>query len=135
MALKRNIKYIVVHCADTDPLKSYPFEACRRDHIENNKWDDIGYHYYITTDGFINKGRDLNTSGAHVKGYNQCSIGVCYEGGKYGDSRTAQQKVSLSCLLHYLKMLCPFAEIVGHHDLNPAKSCPNFDARSEYKYI
>lgn len=133
--MARTIKYIVIHCSDTDPLKPYPFETCRRDHIQHNKWSDIGYHYYITTDGTLHPGRDLETIGAHVVGFNKCSIGVCYEGGKMGDTRTKPQKLTLLNVLRYLKSLYPDAEIVGHHDLNPFKTCPNFDARADYKNI
>lgn len=133
--MKRKIEYIVVHCSDTDPKKPYPFEACRRDHIMHNRWKDIGYHYYITTDGVIHSGRDESVQGAHVKNLNYCSIGVCYEGGKGGDTRTEPQKVSLRVLLGRLRQSYPDAEIVGHHDLNPYKSCPCFDARSEYKFL
>lgn len=132
---KRTIRFIVIHCADTDPRKPYPFETCRRDHIMHNKWSDIGYHYYITTDGTIHPGRSEDTIGAHVKGFNKCSIGVCYEGGKFGDSRTIPQKESLVNLLRDLRTRYPDAAIVGHHDLNPSKQCPSFDARHEYKYI
>lgn len=129
------VKYIVVHCADTDPKKPYPFEACLRDHIYNRGWETIGYHYYITTDGVIHKGRELFQEGAHVYGYNPVSIGVCYEGGKGGDTRTLAQKTSLVRCLKSLKFLFPDATIVGHHDLDPKKSCPNFDAQAEYSYI
>ena len=125
----------MIHCSDTDPLKPYPFETCKHDHIKNRGWSDIGYHYYITTDGTLHPGRDLETIGAHVVGFNKCSIGVCYEGGMMGDTRTREQKLTLLNVLRYLKSLYPDAEIVGHHDLNPSKSCPNFDARAEYKNI
>lgn len=131
----KSVKYIVVHCADTDPSKPYPFEACMRDHIYNRGWDNIGYHYYITTDGVIHKGRQLDQEGAHAYGFNANSIGVCYEGGKGGDTRTFAQKESLRNCLRCLKFLYPDAEIVGHHDLNPNKSCPNFDAKKEYSDI
>lgn len=134
-AKRREIKYLVVHCADTDPRKPYPFEACKRDHINHNGWSDIGYHYYITTDGIIHRGRDLDIVGAHVSGFNTCSVGICYEGGKFGDTRTPEQKRSLLHLLSTLRAIYPTAQIVGHHDLNPFKPCPNFDARSEYKDI
>ncbi len=42
---------------------------------------DIGYHWYITRDGKIHKGRDEAKIGAHTTGQNSHSIGVCYCGG------------------------------------------------------
>lgn len=40
-----------------------------------------GYHYYIRKDGSIKSLRPVDKSGAHARGYNAHSIGVCYEGG------------------------------------------------------
>ena len=66
------------------------------------------------------------------------SIGICYEGGLDAasfpaDTRTLEQKASLLALLRELKRIFPRALIVGHHDLNPAKACPCFDAEREYR--
>ncbi|RGL08506.1 hypothetical protein, partial [Bacteroides uniformis] len=47
--------------------------------------------------------------------------------------RTLEQKASLLALLRELKRVFPHALIVGHHDLNPQKDCPCFDAEKEYR--
>ena len=70
--------------------------------------------------------------------HNRHSIGICYEGGLDAasfpaDTRTLEQKASLLALLRELKRIFPRALIVGHHDLNPAKACPCFDAEREYR--
>jgi N-acetyl-anhydromuramyl-L-alanine amidase AmpD len=67
--------------------------------------------------------------GAHCLNHNAHSIGVCYEGGldirgQPADTRTEAQKKSLRWLLRQLRRSYPRAMIVGHHDLNPQKSCP-----------
>ena len=49
------------------------------------------------------------------------------------DTRTLEQKASLLALLRELKRIFPRALIVGHHDLNPTKACPCFDAEREYR--
>ena len=49
------------------------------------------------------------------------------------DTRTLEQKASLLALLRELKRIFPRALIVGHHDLNPTKACPCFDAEKEYR--
>ena len=69
--------------------------------------------------------------------HNKYSIGVCYEGGldargQPADTRTAEQKVAMRKLLEELHQRYPKAVIVGHHDLNPMKDCPCFDAVKEY---
>ena len=101
---------------------------------------DIGYHFYITRDGEIHRGRALEKVGAHCRNHNTHSIGVCYEGGldangKPKDTRTLEQKGALLALLRELKRQFPKALIVGHRDLNPMKGCPCFDAVKEYAEI
>ncbi|EDO53701.1 N-acetylmuramoyl-L-alanine amidase [Bacteroides uniformis ATCC 8492] len=114
------------------------FEDCRRDHIHHRGFRDIGYHFYLTRNGEIHRGRPLEKIGAHCLNHNRHSIGICYEGGLDAasfpaDTRTLEQKASLLALLRELKRIFPRALIVGHHDLNPTKACPCFDAEKEYR--
>ena len=75
--------------------------------------------------------------GAHCKGHNTNSIGVCYIGGVKNDgktpkdTRTSEQIASLLTLLRFLKLLHPDASIYGHRDF-ANKACPSFDATTEY---
>jgi len=100
-----------------------------------------GYHYYITRDGQLYQTRHENLPGCHARHYNQHSIGVCYEGGltpdgREADTRTPAQKAALYHLLKSLKVDYPDAVILGHRDLpGVRKSCPNFDAKSEYSEL
>jgi N-acetylmuramoyl-L-alanine amidase len=99
---------------------------------------DIGYHFYLTRNGEIHRGRPLEKIGAHCLNHNRHSIGICYEGGLDAegcpaDTRTLEQKASLLALLRELKRIFPRALIIGHHDLNPVKACPCFDAEREYR--
>ena len=133
----RRITLLIVHCSATPEGRNFDFEACRTDHIRHRGFKDIGYHYYLTRDGTIHRGRPLDTVGAHCQHHNRHSIGICYEGGldaegRPKDTRTLAQKASLLALLRELKKLFPDALIVGHRDLNPQKSCPCFDAAHEY---
>ncbi len=133
----RTVTLLVVHCSATPSGVGLSFEECRDDHIRHRGFKDIGYHFYITRDGEIHRGRDLETIGAHCKNHNRYSIGVCYEGGLDADgnpqdTRTLKQKASLVALLRELKTLYPRALIVGHRDLNPHKACPCFNAAKEF---
>lgn len=97
----------------------------------------IGYHYVVRRDGTIESGRPEEVIGAHCKNHNRHSLGICYEGGldangKPADTRTPEQKASLHHLLAELKRSYPNALILGHHDLDPQKACPCFDAAHEY---
>ncbi len=42
-------------------------EDVRRWHVEERKWDDIGYHFLITCDGVIHEGRPITKHGAHAR--------------------------------------------------------------------
>jgi len=134
----RTITLLIVHCSATPQGVALSFEDCRRDHIRHRGFRDIGYHFYLTRNGEIHRGRPLEKIGAHCLNHNRHSIGICYEGGLDAegcpaDTRTLEQKASLLALLRELKRIFPRALIIGHHDLNPVKACPCFDAEREYR--
>ena len=123
----RSIHLIVVHCSATRCNRAYPVTTLIRDHQQ--RFGFTGYHYYVTRDGHITQTRHLQLPGAHARGYNAHSIGVCYEGGldargETADTRTPAQKAAMRRLLEELHGRYPRAVIVGHHDLNPQKPCP-----------
>ena len=98
--------------------------------------------FYITRDGEVHICRPVHQIGAHATGWNDKSIGICYEGGLDengvpADTRTYAQKCSLLDLLRQLKTDYPNARISGHRQLSSSihKACPCFDAKSEYETI
>ena len=116
----RHIDLIVVHCSATRSNQNFPVTALIRCHAE--RFGFTGYHYYITRDGRTYQTRHEQLVGAHAVGYNQHSLGVCYEGGldEHGnatDTRTPRQKRALLRLLRRLKKAHPDARILGHRDL------------------
>lgn len=132
----RAIKKIIVHCADTPEGRDDRAADIKRWHTEERGWSDIGYHYVVDLDGTIEPGRPVEKAGAHCTGHNADSIGVCYIGGcdkkmQPKDTRTDAQKASLLLLLKYLVAKYPGVTIYGHRDF-ANKSCPSFDARTEY---
>lgn len=134
----RTITLLIIHCSATPQGVGLSFEDCRRDHIRHRGFSDIGYHFYVTRDGEIHRGRPPEKVGAHCQNHNRHSIGICYEGGldagsQPSDTRTLEQKASLLALLRELKRIFPHALIVGHHDLNSMKPCPCFNAEREYR--
>lgn len=133
----RSISHIVIHCADTPDGAYFDIKDIRKWHVQEKGWSDVGYHYIILLDGTIQLGRDIKTAGAHVKGYNKNSIGICYIGGGDGeDTRTIAQKVTLIYLVGTLKRTFKDAEVFGHRDFaGVTKKCPCFDSKNEYKNI
>ena len=135
------IKWIVIHCSATKLSQDYTKEKLERDHKKRG-FSAIGYHYYIRKNGVLEIGRPEDQIGAHVKGFNDKSIGVCYEGGlaedgSPQDTRTAEQIMTMHRLLRDLRRKYPAAKIVGHRDLLKyrTKSCPCFDAIPYYRYL
>ena len=119
----REIKTIVIHHsgnADTP-------EKIRNLHINIKGWEDIGYHFMIDREGKLLRGRNLETVGAHVYGYNEDSIGVCLLGNL--DKENAKEK-QLEMLRRLIGMLCKEFDLNNknirlHRDFpNVTKSCP-----------
>lgn len=137
----REVNLLVVHCTATRCNKDFPVSTLRASHKARG-FADIGYHFYITRDGETHPCRPVHQIGAHATGWNDKSIGICYEGGldengRIADTRTYAQKCALLDLLRQLKTDYPGAEILGHYQLseNVRKACPCFDAATEYSQL
>lgn len=135
---KGRVRHIVVHCSATPRGRDVSAADIDRYH-RSLGWEGIGYHWVVRLDGSIEKGRDETLQGAHCKGLNDCSIGVCYVGGTEAggtpaDTRTPAQRAALERLLVELKARYPGATVIGHRDV-ARKACPSFDARSEYRRL
>jgi len=149
MRKQREVNLIVIHCSATREDVDYSAEQLERDH-RSRGFQRTGYHFYIRRDGEILPMRPLNMVGAHARGYNRHSVGICYEGGldareQAADTRTLDQKESLVVLLDWLLSHYPDSRICGHRDLSKdlngdgritpeewIKLCPCFDAEKEY---
>ena len=154
----REITGIVIHCSATPEGSDIDSDTIRHWHttpkdMGGRGWSDIGYHYIIRLDGTVERGRDEERIGAHVRGHNKDSIGICYIGGlnkegKPKDTRTEAQKHALLMLTESLCDKYPIQSIKGHRDYSEdqnkdgviekwewMKSCPCFDSEPEYKYL
>ena len=76
----RTINLFVVHCSATREDCTLSPEALDVMHRRRG-FNGTGYHYYIRKDGTLYLTRSLERIGAHAKGFNAHSIGICYEGG------------------------------------------------------
>ena len=124
MLNSQKIKLLVIHCSDTDDNDDITSRDIHQMHLDFG-WDGIGYHKIILRCGKIENGRPEYWIGAHVKGKNDISLGVCLIG---RNQFTKNQFFSLEKILRKWKSLYPKAKIVGHCDTgNTKKTCPNFD--------
>lgn len=133
----RDITELIIHCSATRENQPISVDTIKKWHIEGRGWSDIGYHFYIDLDGKIHKGRDISKMGAHCKGHNRNSIGICYCGGVEADGKTPKdtrnesQKQALLSVLKTLKAMFPKSRIHSHNDF-AKKACPSFNATQEY---
>jgi N-acetylmuramoyl-L-alanine amidase len=135
----KEIKYIVLHTCGSSEIGQYgpkaihqSFDTVRDYHIHERGFDDIGYHYYIDYDGGIHNGRDYSQAGAHTKGLNDVSLGICVSG--HGDLEgwdfeQAESVVDL-CAKLCDKYGIPAAHVIGHREAGQysvqiiSKTCP-----------
>ncbi len=126
----RKITEIILHCSATPEGRDYTVADIDRWHRARG-FTKIGYHYVIYRDGSVHIGRPVREVGAHCKGHNQLSIGVCYIGGLSADgkhpkdTRTPEQRDSLLALIDQLKEDHPGIVIHCHNEF-ANKACPSF---------
>lgn len=145
----RKIDLIVIHCSATRvdrTLTAFDLETLHR----RRGFNGTGYHYYIRKDGTAHITRPIERIGAHVKGFNSNSVGICYEGGldchgSPADTRTPAQRETLRLLVCQLLQRFPGSWVCGHRDLSPdrngngeiepeewIKACPCFEVKAEF---
>ena len=133
----RDITEIVLHCTATPYMREVHIDEVRSWHVQGRNWSDVGYHYLITLDGCLEKGRELETPGAHVKGHNAKTIGVAYVGGldpdgQPCDTMTCEQEETFEHLVFALQLvLCRALKLSGHNE-HSSKSCPGFDVKKKW---
>ncbi len=132
----RTIDKIIIHCSATPEGRDISTETIRSWHVKGNGWSDIGYHFVIELDGAVKNGRALHKMGAHTRGENAHSIGVCYVGGidknkNAKDTRTDAQKDSLNKLISAFMLDHSEASVHAQNEIS-AKACPSFDVQKEF---
>lgn len=118
-------EYLVVHTA------AYSGPNCDKEMIDRwhrqKGWNGIGYHFVIINDkhddlpdGTLQEGRPVDRMGAHVKGINSRSLGICCVG--HGDKEpfTDAQRKTLFALLSELmdRFAVPIEKVIGHREVN-----------------
>ncbi|WP_321423793.1 N-acetylmuramoyl-L-alanine amidase [uncultured Bacteroides sp.] len=122
----REINLIVIHCSATRSDRNITAQDINAAHKVRG-FSSWGYHYYIRKNGKVEPMRSVDEVGAHARGYNAKSIGVCYEGGldtngKPADTRTLSQQIALHALVSNLLKEHSGCKVVGHRDLSPDKN-------------
>ena len=142
----RKISEIIIHCSDSpfgdvDQIRDWHTHADKND--PTKPWSDIGYHWLITDgiryagddyveefDGLIQAGRPEERQGAHCRGYNYASIGVCLIGPGPNGIFTIDQFAALKELIQDLIKRYPtIRSIVGHKERENT-ACPMFEVQT-----
>jgi len=136
MDLRKKTEMIVIHCAATKASMDIGATEIKKWHVDDNGWDDIGYHYIIRRSGLVEAGRPEAFKGAHAPAVNSKSIAVCLIGGMADDggaenNYTLEQFLSLKDLIKKLiKSNSNIKEILGHCDIQDNKQdCPGFNLK------
>jgi N-acetylmuramoyl-L-alanine amidase len=126
----RQIREIVVHCTDSPDDLDIGLAEVNEWHRQRGWLSpsgiSCGYHFIIRRDGRIEVGRPLSEIGAHAKGHNRASIGICWVGRR---EITPKQKSALKALVVRLKGLfsVDLEKVLGHYEVDGGKTCPNLD--------
>lgn len=136
-----HVNWVVLHCS-ASPYGN--LDIVEEWHQENG-WLGIGYHWLITNcysteedwiygkpdpsyDGLVHKGRDEKFQGAHVKGHNWETIGVCLIGGEDFGGFTSRQLESSVKLCNDIMQRYPSIQgVKGHYEFPTLKTCPDID--------
>ena len=125
------IDTIVIHYSATYPDQEVTRAIVDRWHRDRG-FREIGYQWLIRRDGTLEEGRPEGTLGAHVRGHNSGTIGICWAGGLERSSGpnvgvwnpTPEQEATMVQLIRDIQQRHPDAKrVIGHKDLVPTE-CP-----------
>lgn len=122
-------RYIIIHHSATQDTEALVWKALWDYHVKIRGWQDIGYHYIIDRvngDYVALVGRPEHIQGAHVRGFNHCSIGVCCVGNYSMESPNPQMlQVLVNRVLRPLmhRYEIGLEEVLFHRDV-AATECP-----------
>jgi len=113
----RTIDKIILHCTDSDV--DHDINEIARWHRMRG-FKDVGYHFLIRRHG-IQFGRPIDQIGAHCKGQNSNSLGICLTGKNEFDQAQFEMTARL------ISSFFPGLAIYPHNYFNKNKRCPGFD--------
>lgn len=141
--MKKEFKYLIIHCSATPEGRSVTAETVRNWHLKQpplgRGWSKVGYSDLILLDGtrhrFVkhngDKWIDAGEITNGVAGMNSVSRHVCYIGGldvsgkKAKDTLTDVQNGILSSIIAECLAYAPDIQIAGHNQF-ANKACPSF---------
>lgn len=130
LRVMRPITTIIVHHSATPDGETLSWRAIRHHHTRLRGWRDIGYHVGIERIGPSIEtlmGRPWTELGAHTMGCNVASLGICvvgnYDTAPPDAELWAYTVSTISWIAQLLDIRSP-ANVFGHRELAPDRSCP-----------
>ncbi len=124
---QRKVNRVFIHCSASDNPDHDDISVIEKWHKER-RFAGVGYHYFITKNGDVQIGRELERSPAAQRGHNKGTIAICLHGLK---DFTEDQFDALA-------ELCSRIDAAYRHDITfhghcevSSKTCPVFD----YKFV
>lgn len=123
---ERTVDTVFIHCSASDWPKHDSIDVVRHWHLDRG-FDDVGYHFFISKDGKISRGRSLEKTPAAQKGHNIGSIAICLHGLR---DFTEAQFSALRGLCGAINAAYGGAMRFRGHTEVSNKDCPVFDYRT-----
>lgn len=123
----RTINRIIVH--HTASPDSWTLETIDQSHRDRG-YSGVGYHFVVESSGLIRLGRPVVAVGAHAKGANRDSIGVCLVGAFHTEGAavpSTQWAAAVSLVRDLMRQWSLTVDQVVGHCETKATLCPGFD--------
>ena len=122
---KRTVNRVFLHCSASDNVQHDNVKTITEWHLKRG-FSGIGYHYFISKDGKIHTGRNIEVKPAAQEENNTGSIAICLHGLDIAKFTQAQFK-SLKSLCKQINIAYS-GDITFHGHCEVAnKACPVFD--------
>lgn len=121
----RKVHTVFLHCSATSN-PSIDANDINDWHVDRG-WTCIGYHYFMSSDGVLQYGRDIELTPAAQSGHNTGSIAICLNGLVPSDfTQTMLNNLKNFCM--QINGAYRGIRFRGHKEV-AAKSCPVYDYR------
>jgi hypothetical protein len=118
-----DIRYLVIH--HTGAPADLGAQAIAWEHVTQNGWPGIGYHFVIGVDGTVYRTQDLTVVSHHAAQFNPAAVGIALCGDWSQAEPPTEQLTAAAWLVADLcaDLGLPLQALRGHREMVPT-SCP-----------
>ena len=120
LSKRYSTKQILLHHAEASHCTIYDIHQW---HLSRG-WAGCAYHFFVTKDGKVYRGRPEWAVGSHCKGHNTYTLGVCAEGDYMKETMPTAQKIAIIELCIYLCAKYGITDVRGHKEVPYSTDCP-----------